>query len=103
MSVDVPPDSYRLQAHHPEPPDADLWGGEIIAFPGRYRHPLPPDAQPTSRDRFLEISPRDGCWILEEWDDGGGCLASFATKREALAAAMQWLDSGDAELRVLNR
>jgi hypothetical protein len=83
---------------------ARLGGGEVIAFPGRYRPPLPlpPDAQPNARERFVEISPYRGRWRLEEWDDGGGYLTSFPTKLEALAEALKWLGGGDAELRVCN-
>jgi hypothetical protein len=75
----------------------------LVHFPKRFRHPLPADARPNHRERFVEIFPSQrGGWSVYESDEGGGWAGTFATKVEALAAAMYWLDDGDAVLRVYN-
>lgn len=76
---------------------------EIIPFPHRPR--LPEDARPIGRQCHIYIEPdgrSDGWTVWEQDEDGGACLGSGLSKREAIRIGLEWVGRCNAELTLSN-
>jgi hypothetical protein len=71
----------------------------VVEFPRRYRHPLPPDAFPW-KGRHCVVHPYEGKWAYYMSDEGGGAAEHGLTRHQAISAVLEWVLEDDATLTI---